>query len=232
MTRLIAALALGLALLAPAAAMAAEKNGSYSNFLQRLSQANRMQPLQNPEYTRGTQVLGWRILDRTNKVIGEVDDVILSDRGALTSVAVDFNRLRLGAPVYLNASEVPLRPSGNGYVMGMNYSQVENLYPSLLADIETASGIDDENFSAKKLIGAQVISDDGRSLGRVEDVLFTGRGTRAAALYVGMGYGNARGKALAVPFDLVRYSARGGALKVSLGDDQADALVDFFSRKD
>jgi sporulation protein YlmC with PRC-barrel domain len=213
------------------APVSASAQQDYASFLQRLSQANRMQPLQNPEYTRGQTVLNWNILDRRNKVVGEVDDVIIGARGGITSISADFNRLRLGQKVYLNYGKMSIRPASNGYVLGYADDQIENLYPSLLADIETASGIDADNFSAVKLIGAPVVSDDKRKLGTVEDILFTGNGTRAAALYVNLTHGTTRGKTTAIPFDLVQYDPGRNDVKVMLTAEQADALIDYLSEE-
>lgn len=223
----IIALALFLALLAPASSRA--EDASAATFLQRLSQTNRMQPLQNPEYTRGSDVLNWSLLDRRNKVIGDVDDVILGSRGGITSIAADFNRLHLGQKVYLNYGQMSIRPATNGYVLGYADDQVENLYPTLLADIETASGIDADNFSADKLIGAAVMEEGNGKLGTVEDILFTGNGTRAAALYVNMTHGTMRGKNVALPFDLVKYQPGRNDVKVVLTTGQTDAVINYLN---
>src|SRR5690554_1196799 len=129
MIRLTAILAIFFSLLAPSATFA--QDASYTNFLQRLARANRIQPLQNPEYKNGTDILGWRILDRTNKVAGEVNDMILNNNGAIASVEVDFNRLRLGQ-AYLDYRALRLRPATNGYIMSFDSEQIETLYPTML----------------------------------------------------------------------------------------------------
>lgn len=228
MIRLIAIFIIVFSVLAPAAAFA--QDSDYTGFMQRLARANRIQPMQNPEYKNGTDILNWRILDRTNKVVGEVNDMVLNDSGAIASVEVDFNRLRLGE-AYLDYRTLRLRPATNGYVMGFNAEQISTLYPTMLSQIETAAGPDAEAVSMKDLIGATVRSDDGRTLGEVENVFFTGNGTRAAALYVGMSYKMHRGKAAAVPFDLVSYNiGRFNGVNVVMSADQADALIDFLDQ--
>lgn len=189
----------------------------------RLNEMNRIQPLQNPEYERTDRILGRRILDRKNKVVGQVHDVLLTRYGNISSLAVDFDRLRLREEVYLSYSDTQIRPASNGYVLGFDSAQIKALYPELLANIETAAGNSDI-FSVHKIVGADVKAQDGRTLGIVDQVLFGGNGSRAEALYVSLN-GMSRGKGVAIPFGSARMAYKEGQVSIMVSDDIADSMM-------
>ena len=192
--------------------------------LETLSELNRIQPLQNPEYSTGEKLLDGRILDRKNKVVGELHDILLSSGGEVSSIAVEFNRLRLGAEVYLGSNELQINPVSNGYALGLDDDQIKDAYPEMLAGIESAAGNSDI-FSVRKIVGANVKARDGRHLGTVDQVLFTGNGARAEALYVAMKYGTLRGEGVAIPFGSARIGYKNGQTSVLVGDDIADSMI-------
>ena len=203
------------------------QGGDYNRFLETLSDLNRIKPLQNHKYDPAADILERRILDRKHKVIGEVHDVILTRDGSIASLRVEFDRLHLGGEVFLNYPAMRLKPVSNGYALGFDGDQIENMYPELLANVETASGAGDENFSVQALSGAPVLSRDGRRLGKVETVLFGSRGQRAEALYIAVERGVPRTFSVAVPFRAVTYMFEGHRMKVMLDDVQAAALLGF-----
>lgn len=192
--------------------------------LETLNKLNYMQPLQNPEYRTGDKLLNGRILDRKNKVVGELHDILLTPGGEVSSIAVEFNRLRLGAEVYLGYNDLQINPVSNGYALGLDDGQIKDAYPNMLAGIESAAGNSDI-FSVRKIVGANVKARDGRNLGTVDQVLFTGNGARAEALYVAMKYGTLRGEGVAIPFGSTRIGYKDGQVSILVGDDVADSMI-------
>ena len=106
---------------------------------QMLSEINRIAPLQNPEYRRTKEILGRKMLDGSHRVVGNVQDVIISRSGSIVSLLVDFDRLRLGAPAYLNYNTLDIKPAGNGYELAFNDEDIEKVYPQILAETESAA---------------------------------------------------------------------------------------------
>lgn len=192
--------------------------------LETLNKLNQIQPLQNPGYHTGDKLLGGRILDRKNKVVGELHDILLTPGGEVSSIAVEFDRLRLNTEVYLGYNDLQIKPVSNGYALGLDDGQIKNAYPEMLAGIESAAGNSDI-FSVRKIVGADVKARDGRHLGVVDQVLFTGNGARAEALYVAMKYGTLRGEGVAIPFGSARIGYKDGRTSVLVGDDIADSMI-------
>lgn len=194
--------------------------------LERLSDLNRISPLQNPEFERAEDVLGRKILDRKNKVIGEVKDITLRNNGTINTINTDFDRLRLGNTVFLDFREMSIRPVSDAYSLAMDSDEIAAFYPQLLANIDTAAGNEDDSFSTLKIVGSKVEAVDGRNLGSVKSVLFGSNGTRASALYVELSIGTTRGDYVAIPFRSADLQANGSALKAVVSNDLANAMID------
>ncbi len=191
---------------------------------ERLTTLNRIQPLQRPEFDQSRDILNRRVIGRKNKVLGEVEDVLLNDNGNITALQVELDRLgHTGQPVYLNYNASGAEPVTRGYMLGYAKEEVEKLYPTLLANVETAGG--EENiYSLKKLPGTEIRTPDGTRIAQVSDVLFAARGDRAQALYITL---SQNGKSLAIPFNLAEITHDGGQLKATVTQEQADAITAF-----
>lgn len=118
-----------------------------------------------------------------------------------------------------------IEPAGNGYKMGFSREQIKELFPILLANINTAAGTEGDIVSMKTLQGASVKSEDGRSLGKVKDVLFSSLGGKAEFLHLNIRHRNIRDEAISIPFDAARYIERGNTVQVIVNDDVADAII-------
>jgi sporulation protein YlmC with PRC-barrel domain len=204
---------------------------NYSPAFQRLTEFNRAKPLQNPHYEHLGDVLDRRVLDNKNKVVGEVRDILVTQNGSIDSIRVDFDRLRLGSPVFLNYNSMRIQPSADAYSVGFRDSEIAEIYPSLLADMATAAGSDEDVFDVRALKGAQVHDNTGRILGKVDEILFNEKGSRVEALYVSMSYGKLNGESLAIPFNMGRLENTVNGKRVVLDKEQADAMIDFASTR-
>ncbi len=64
------------------------------NFASRILSMQKTDPIQNPEWFRGTKVLGWRFLDKNHQSLGKVGDVFLNkENGEFVWVKVDTEHL-------------------------------------------------------------------------------------------------------------------------------------------
>ncbi len=198
----------------------------YNPKIQEIAALNRIDPLQNPQYEQITDVLKRRMLDRKSKVVGSIRDLVLKDSGSIAYIDVDFDRMKLGRPVFVNYGTFNVRAVSNGYAMTFDSKEIEELYPTLLADIETAAG-DDAALSLKKMKGLEVWTASGRKIGTVSDVLFGAEGQRAELLYVSLTTGNLRGKGVGIPFGKADYDQSSSHRRVIVPDDFAEAMINF-----
>ncbi len=206
-----------------ACAFPAMAAGPYNPKIEVLAEMNRVPPLQNPGWSKADEILGRKVIDRKNKVVGTVNDVVLNENGNIAALNVSFDRLRLGAPVYIGYGVLNIKPVTNGYAMTFDDDKIAEIYPSLLAGTETAAGGED-TVSLKSLRGMEVWSQDGRRIGLADDILFGGNGNRADALYVTMQSGTLRG-AMAIPFGQAHMEEIGQTRRMGIADDLADAMI-------
>lgn len=200
-----------------------------SSVLDTLAALNRIRPLQNPDFDKSEDILSRRILDRTSKTIGEIKDVTLNWSGSIDALNVDFDRLRLPAPLALNYREMIDKPLSNQYILKFADNQIEERFPELLAATETAAGEDSNTVNLHDLIGAPVKNKaNKKTLGKVNDVLFAHNGEMASAVYVEMTTGLLRGSYVAIPFTMPQWTYEKNKTQVTamLSKVQSDALID------
>ena len=195
---------------------------------QHISDLNQIKPLQNPAWQRSADVLKSRILDRKNKVVGDLEDIIVGQQGVVDSLKVDLNRLQLGTEVYLNYNNMNIRSAERAYITNFDDDRIEEIYPELLANIESASGGDNGLISIKNLNNADVEAEDGRRLGKVEEIMFDiNSGNRAEALIIRVRASGIRGTSVAVPFYMPRYDVESATrYNVVVSNAEADAILD------
>lgn len=200
------------------------QSASHIRALNELEKINSYRPEQSNRHTRSRAVFSKRVLDDTNRVVGEVDDVILHRSGAINMLNIDFNRLRLDTGnLFIDFDDLGIRPVSNGYKMSRTDDDIREMVPDLLASMATASGSNSNGYSTKKLLGKKIYARDGRRLATIQDVLFDARGTHADMLFVSMNQKPVRGEKIAIPFSQVSF--RGKNLTVK--NDFADAMIDF-----
>ena len=209
------------------------QDAGFNSALQTLIKVNSYRPEKSAKHERSSEVLNDRILDSSNRVVGNVNDVILSRNGSIKLIDTDFDRLKLGTDsLIVSYDDLNIRPVSNGYKMAYTDDQIEEIFPSLLAGIATASGDDSRaSFSLKKLVGASVKARDGRKLGKIEDVLFDSLGGRAELIFVSMTHKSLRGEGVAVPFNVAKYETTSTAVTATVPNFMADAMIEFANEK-
>ena len=213
----------------PALAQAQNTKGvGYVRALDLINRTNDYRPEQSPKHEKSKEIFSDRVIDKTNRVVGEVRDVVLDKNGVIQSLDIDFNRLRLGTDrMMVNYRQLGIRPVSNGYKMSYTDDQIEELVPELLASIDTAAGTDEDVRSLKKIVGQKISAKDGRVLGSVKDVLFDSLGGRAELLFVSMNYRGLRGETLALPFSEADFKKNGFVVK----NVMADAMIEYAKEK-
>lgn len=221
----ILGIALILALYMPVDAISATP-GQVVKFQSDLRDLNRIKPLQNPRHELASDVIGASLVDSENKVIGEVGDVLVDSDGVVKSIFTDLDRLHLGAGVYLDYRDLSVKNVSSGYKIGMNSQDVENTYPELLANIESASGGQNVG-SVQSLMKMDVYSQDGVHLGRISEVLFDQSKTYLRGVYALISHKVIRNEGIAIPFSAVTFSQKSGADIITLDNDYVDAVLEY-----
>ncbi len=196
-------------------------------FYEVLSDMNSMPALQRPFFKQGGDILADNILDSKSRVIGEIDEVVVNNDGSVYSVAAELDRLALRQSVFMRFSQLQMKGISNGYRLGFDREQIEDIYPTLLADIETAAGEDASQFSLSSFQGARLKNESNRVIGDITEVLFDEFGENAQAFYVSAKYRGISGQTFAVPFDQGRFESRGSKTDVILDNKSSDILIQF-----
>jgi sporulation protein YlmC with PRC-barrel domain len=202
---------------------------SLDPYYETLAQYNSIAPKQNPQWEGAESTMKSNIQDNKNKVIGDLKNIIVSENGSIQSLEVDLNRIQLGA-TSLNYRELQIKSSARSYALAMDDKRIKEVFPEILAGIDTAAGDSTSSISVKNLVGADIRADDGRRIGKVDDVMFSRNGDRVTALLVNVKYKTIRGETIALPFSSVEYLPKGTGFEVLLADQQADTVLEFADR--
>ena len=199
----------------------------YGRMFEAISELNVGNPSRDPRFDTLEDVMDRRVQDKKHKVVGNVESILVNDRGDIEAIQIDFNRLRLSTPVSLNYSSSGIQGLANSYVMRLyEDQQIEELFPTFLANTETAAGGEDV-LDAQNIVGSIVKSENGQVLGQVDTLLFDNSGDRVRALYIDMKSGNFRGVRIAIPFDSGRYDINERYKDIILSQQQSQALLDY-----
>lgn len=204
-------------------AVSTEKKAS---FKEQISSLNRLKPLQNPQNQRAAEVLSYRIIDRENKIIGQVEDIVLNKDGAVDQLVVDLDRLRVKEPVSLGYQEFNFKKSSNGYQLSMSKDEIMAQSDQLLAKIETAAGEDVSGIHLKEVLGKPVLNDRNRKIGDISEVLFDTEGKQVQAFLLKVKYRSAKND-IAVPFSAIVFDRKDGNLRATMGREDVKELLIF-----
>ena len=194
-------------------------------FQTEINKINRLKPLQNPRNETASTILDRHVLDSGSKVIGEVTDLVIDTKGSVRSVLVDFDRLRLSNPVFLNSETLNIESVSSGYRLSLDEDEVEGIYPSLMSSMEAASGDQVRQFSVTNLIGSEVVTSDGYKIGHLDDILFDRDGKYVRSTYIMINYKTIHDKGLAVPLSVLNFEQMDGRTKIRIDQKYADVII-------
>ncbi len=189
-----------------------------------ITEMNRIKPLQNPRYETADQLLNRNILDSTKKIAGEVKDVLIDKKnGKVSSILADFDRLNLNQEAYLNFESLDIKSFSKGYGIGYRSEVIKEIYPTLLADIETAGQGD--RIALKSIINRRVVTSDGKTIGRIDNILFNRKATRAIGLYVNVTSGTIFEEGIVIPFVLANFVDKASGPEAQIHEKVAGHMV-------
>ena len=191
-------------------------------FQRALNDMNRLKPLQNPKYEKGTDILKRKIIDNENKVIGDVRDVLVNQDGAIIDLFVSFDRLHLTDPVVLNYESMGITSMADAYRIGLEKQQVIDLYSSLSKDRSNTL------YSVDSIMGLPVKTSGGRTIGKIGDFLFNDeKADLVQGIYVSISYKTIRNEGLAVPFQALRFRLYEATPFAVIEQDFSDLMIDY-----
>ena len=150
----------------------------------------------------------------------------LRQNGTIVSIVSDLDRLRLGNTVHLDFREMRIQTLSDTYALAMEDDELKDFYPQLLANMETASGTEDDVLSTRNLIGSKIKAEDGRTLGEVQQVMFSSNGGRAAGLLIEVNIGTTRGEYVAIPFRTTKLTSEYSKITGTISNGMADAIIE------
>ncbi len=195
-------------------------------FQSELSDLNRLKPLQNPRHELAHEILDGKLIDRENKVIGGVGDILVSAEGDVLTLYSDLDRLRLGSGVFLNYADMDMVHVSNGYKVGMSSDELTTAFPELLANIETAAG-DGGAISVKNILGLGVYGEQGVKLGQIGEILFDQAKSHIRGIYLSVSYKTVRNHGVAIPFNSLKFEQKNGSTVAVMDQDYADGIVKY-----
>lgn len=198
-------------------------------FALELGEYNQTDPTQNDRYTRGSRLLGGKILDSQGRTLGGIADILIDDSGGLHAIDASLNRMGAhSANLPLDVSTLKIKPVQGGYQLAQNTNQVKSMMPQLLANVEAAAGATANGLlSVRKLIGGGVFSEKGPRLGTVEDVIFSYGGGRAHSLLLRVDYRTVMNKRVAIPLSAGTFNPGNLRTDVILPSPRAQTVVEF-----
>ncbi len=202
----------------------------YIGHMEKLGRVNASKPEENARYLRGRILLTQHISDKRSTVIGKVNDVILDKNGRSSVLDIEMSSPVMGLDhLLVGEGDMVIKPTGNGYTLGLGKERIMEMLPILIANMDTAAGTQNIAPSVKSLQGAVVKNIDGWKIGVVKDVIFDALGGQAEYLLVeaktGLLWGY--GKGVSIPFSAASYQLEGKNLEVVIDNDLGRAMVDY-----
>jgi sporulation protein YlmC with PRC-barrel domain len=209
----------------------AQENIATAALVETLSTLNRNKPLQNPSYQADSRLLSRSILDQKNKVVGQVQDIIMDNTGAIEALEINFNRLRLGT-AYLNYRDMRFTQTSQGYQIGLDTPQLRSLFPEFPKAMPTEPQQGDMVFRLSRLSGAPIKLENNNTLGKVVAVLFNRAGTRAEALFIEVKYKPGTPDTLAIPYAAPHYMIDAvDNVELLLSPEQETAIIEYLNAR-
>lgn len=214
------------------------KAQSFTEFFETLNEFNRIKkPEQNPRFESGLEMTRWDVQDRTNKIIGRVQDIYVTPNGLARFIEIKLNALGMQQNLLFEPRTFGLRPAESAYIFDIEEGQLQELYPRILdetrrlkAEFQRRPG---DIFAMRdRLRNIEVKSEGGLNLGRVQNVLFDTTRLRAEGYTVMMGFSSVSGEIVVLPFRNLRFdTAPVLAPVLRLGDQESQTLIDYLRNR-
>jgi len=198
-------------------------------FMSKLLMLNQTQITRNPDMKTDDEIFQLKVLDSNRQLVGKIEDIKIDESGEVAKLVSEINKVgRRDNVVEHNAAEIQFHRGVNAFQVPLAYSAPEEVSPESLAAIAPAAG-DSKIYSLKEMVGAEVLSNEGRYLGKVKHVMFDENAHDIRALVLEDVPGARRYTDIAIPFDSreIGMTTAFGDFQFRLAQDAAVTLTDF-----
>lgn len=217
-------------LLVSSAAFAAEPvvpADNLQSYTAQILKLNQIPPAQNPQYSMGSKVSSFRLLDSNRRALGKINDITLGADGSMQSVQADVLSTGFDQELSFGVVAHNVTPESDAYSVTLTRDQVEENLPEFLAATESAAGEDGTApVTVQSLIGARVQTGRGSQVAMVDDVVIDDQQKMAVALLLTLmgGTGHAT---IAVPYRDAKITRNGQKATVEISDEQAKIVSNY-----
>ncbi len=221
MTRYLVFVLLGLLLVSPAFAAEPPQKENYTATLLAL---NRTRPAQNPNFAMGKEILNRRLIDKNQRTLGKVEDIILNSDGKFASITTTVDTSGFRQEIGFDVASYIVDPTRDTFMVNMDKAQIKASLPKLLAEIETSAG-DSAPITIDSLRKGEVRRADRSIVAQISDVMVNDRTKQVEALLVVIANGAHRGSTIAIPYEAWSLKREGDKAIVTVGNAEADTMI-------
>lgn len=190
---------------------------------------NRSPITQNPTFSTGRDVLSRRLLDKNQKTIGKIEDIILSPDGRFQTIEANINTGGFRENVSFDVQSYVVDPTISSFTVAMDKAQINDNMPQFLAGIETAAG-EEAPLTLNQLRGANILDPKKNSIAKVQDALVRDNANQVEALLIKVSLGKNRGTTMAIPYEAAEVISNGPRVDLVLVEEQALAITSLAPR--
>ncbi len=195
-----------------------------------LLELNRTKASQNPAFTLGKDVMDRRILDKNQRTMGRVEDIILAPNGEFQTIVAKIDTSGFRETVSFDVASYIVNPMPGSFTVAMDKNQIKQNMPALMAQIETAAG-EDAPLTVNTLRNGSVSKEDGTPVAKVQDVMVDNKSNQILALLVTILAGSNRGASIAIPYEASSASVEQGRANLTVTDEQAKIITSMATRR-
>ena len=184
---------------------------------------NRVKPKQNPLFTPGSQILSARILDKNQRTIGKVENIILTPEGNFQTLLTTIDATGFRQQAAFDVGAYVTEPTPDSFTVAMDKTQIKQNAQEFISALPPAAG-ENGPFTLKSLQNGTIEKADGAVIARVTNALVSVKSSQVAALLVTISTGDHRGSELAIPYEAVSAKLIGSKAVLRVTDEQADII--------
>lgn len=195
-----------------------------------LLELNRVRPDQNPALITGKKQLNARIIDKNQRTIGKVEDIVVAPNGKFETIMTRIDISGFRERVGFDVTSYIVAPTPGTFTVSLDKTQLKQNLPQLMASLNTASG-ESGPFTISSLQNGSLYKQDGNPIAKVKDVLIDNKSLQIVSLLVTMSSGTNRGGTIAVPYEAASAKLEGSRAVLTVTDAQAQIMSSMATKR-
>ena len=201
-----------------------------STYTSTLLELNRIRPDQNPGLKSGAAQLEARLLDKNQRTLGRVEDIIVTPEGKFKDIITRIDTAGFREKVAFDVESYVTTPTPDTFTVSLDKTQIKQN----IAKLRAAARIElTENgpFSVVSLRNGLIYKVDGSQIAKVKDVLIDGKKLKIVSLLLTITFGDKRDATIAVPYEAAMARLQGSRAILTVTDAQAEVISSMATRK-